>query len=185
MHSQKAFTLIETLAALAIIAIVLAMSLPALRHFFNRTDDDIVKLTLIEAIDLARQEAHARHVPVVLCKSNNQLSCSGNWADGLLIFMDVNGDGVVRDREQIIQVMQGKPRYGKIYWRSFPYYRDYLLFPPAGLMRYDNATFWYCHTDSASPVWAIVLSKTGKTRVDYPDADGNIKDGNGKTLSCM
>jgi prepilin-type N-terminal cleavage/methylation domain-containing protein len=185
MKYQYGFTFIEALTALAIISITLVITLSVLSQFAARADDEISKQSLLQVILAAREEAHMRHVSTGLCKSDDQKHCSGKWSSGQLLFIDANGDGVIHDPAQIILVTQGKARHGNIFLRSFPVWRDYLIFPPYGLMPYDNATFWYCRIHDISPRWAIVLSKTGKTRVISPGADGHIKDSNGKLLACQ
>jgi prepilin-type N-terminal cleavage/methylation domain-containing protein len=184
MKYPHGFTFIEALTALAIISITLAITLPVLSQFAARAHDEISKQSLLQVLLAAREEAHTRHVSIGLCKSDDQKHCSGKWATGQLLFIDANGDGVIHDAEQIILVTRGKSLQGNIFLRSFPFWRDYLLFPPYGLMPYDNATFWYCRVHDLAPRWAIVLSKTGKTRVISPGADGHIKDSNGKLLEC-
>lgn len=176
MNSQSAFTLIETLISLSILAILLAIFLPAARNFIHRTQDEILQGQLLQAIEQAKSEAQARHVSIGLCKN-------GEWNRGQLIFLDENADGVIRNSEQIISVVQASSQHGKIYWRAFPKYRDYLSFLPAGLTRSDNATFWHCHETSA--IWAIIINKSGRARVIYPDKNGEIRDGHDQPLSCI
>lgn len=181
---QRAFTLLEMLVALSIIGILMAIALPSLRNYIDRTHDQILQSQLLRTIQLARNEASAHHMPVSLCKSKDHLICGGEWADGQLVFIDENEDGMVRDKEQILAVTQADSQRGILHWRSYPYYRDYLQFLPSGLMPSDNGTFWYCHASSELPVWAIMLSKTGKTRTAYPNKSGVIKDSHGKPLRC-
>ncbi len=175
MRFSHGFTIFEMLIALVIIGIALALSFPELRHFYQRADADMIRLTLLRAIDFAEQEARARHTSVVLRKSSN---------NGWLIFADSDEDGVVHDKDAIIQIIQNRQRAGNIYFRSFPFYRDFLLFPATGLTAYDNATFWYCNNGDDAPVWAVSMSKTGKTHTRYPDADGTMKDSSGNVLGC-
>lgn len=182
MNSQCAFTLIEVLIALLISAILVAISIPTVKHFLQQAQDDMLQRQLVRAIDLARLEAQVRHLPVSLCRTKDTMNCGGDWQEGQLIFIDENADGIVRNQEKIISVMQSVSRHGSLHWRSFPAYRNYILFLATGWMRNDNGTFWHCHHQLA--VWAIVLNKRGKTRVVYPDRNGEIKDDHGRALTC-
>jgi type IV fimbrial biogenesis protein FimT len=182
MNSQSAFTLIETLISFSILAILLAITLPLTQNFILHTQDEILQGQLIQAVKQAKSEAQARHALVGLCKSANQTSCSGEWNQGQLIFLDENADGDVHNSEQILAVLQTASQHGKIYWRSFPGYRDYLSFLPTGLMSSDNGTFWHCH--ETSPIWAIIINKAGRIRIAYPDENGEIRDGHAQPLSC-
>lgn len=175
-------TLIEVLIALLISAILVTFSIPLSKHFLQHTHDDIMQRQLLRAIDLAKFESQSRHLPVSLCKTKNEMNCGGDWKNGLLIFLDENADGIVREQTQIISVIQMMSQHGSLHWRSFPGYRNYILFLPTGWMRSDNGTFWHCH--EKLPVWAIVMNKLGRTRVVYPDQNGEIKDDHGKPLFC-
>lgn len=85
--------------------------------------------------------------------------------------------------EKYTQSMPAKT--AKLYWRSYPQQRAFLLFQPVGLLANDNATFWYCRAQQALPVWAMMLSKSGRMRVVRPDQRGEIKDSEGKLLRCV
>jgi len=181
MH-HSGFTLIEALISLTIIAILAAISLPAARDFISHTQEELLQKQLIHVIQLAKHEAIAMHAPVGLCQSDNQSTCSGSWEQGQLIFLDETADGIVHSRQQIISVMQMSVQHGRIKWRSFPRYRQYLLFSPMQWMENENGTFWHCHADKS--VWAMTVSKTGRTQIIYPNKKGEIKDGRGQALNC-
>jgi type IV fimbrial biogenesis protein FimT len=183
MHSQRAFTLIEASVVLFIIGILMTLSLPMLKSFIERTDDELMQAQLLRAMALARFETRIRQMPVTLCKSKDHKHCSGEWKDGWIVFVDPNKEGVVKRKEQILAVMQSAARYGKLYWRSFPVYRDYLLFLPNWAFS-DNGTFWYCHHSALAPAWAIVMNQFGRARTVYPDQQGEIRVNNGKPLRC-
>ncbi len=185
MHSQHAFTLIEASLTLFIIGILITLSLPMLKSFIERTDDELMQSQLLRAIALARLETGIRHMPVTLCKSKDRKHCTGDWKDGWIVFVDPNEEGVVYRTDQILTVMQTTARYGKLYWRSFPVYRDYLLFLPNRVMSSNNGTFWYCRYSTLAPAWAIVMNKFGRVRTVYPDSHGEIRDNQGKFLRCI
>ncbi len=171
--NNAAFSFIELLIALSIIGILFAISLPMVQPFLARAQDDILQKQILSAITFAQHEARARHAAIVLRYSaNNQI-----------IFLNANEDGVLTDESQIISQRQTSTKHGEINWRSFPHYRQYLLFSPTGMLQADNGTFWHCH--AGLPSWAIMISKTGRTRVMYPDEDKEIKDGVGNAYNCQ
>ncbi|TAK77185.1 MAG: hypothetical protein EPO11_02955 [Gammaproteobacteria bacterium] len=177
--------LVEVLITLCIMSILAAVALPSWHPFFNRENDAVLQNQLLRTIQYARQESEARHVQVGVCKSSNHATCSGDWADGLLVFIDDNDDGVVSDASKILSVVQEDARGGTIYLRSYPSYLSYLQFLPTGLVRSsNNGTFWYCHEAAEQPAWAMTLNQSGETRVLYPDKNGVIKDSQGKPLVC-
>jgi type IV fimbrial biogenesis protein FimT len=184
MKTHQAFSLLEVLITLSIIAMMAFISLPSLRHFFIHIQDKNLQLQLLRTMQLAHQESRARGVPVVLCGSTDHVNCVSDWTDGQIVFVSEDENGVVQDKEQLLAVIQSHSQQGTLFFRSYPYYRNYLLFLPSGLVRNDNGTFWYCHGTDISPAWAMMLSKSGRTHVVYPDRSGMIKDSHGKSLGC-
>ena len=65
--------------------------------------------SFVSALMLARSESVKRGVPVSLCKSANQASCtaSGTFEQGWLIFVDPNSDGNSADSLGTISVSSG------------------------------------------------------------------------------
>ncbi|OGT41992.1 MAG: hypothetical protein A3F42_04305 [Gammaproteobacteria bacterium RIFCSPHIGHO2_12_FULL_37_34] len=181
---RQGFSFFEILIVLTIIAVFTTISLPLLKRVYDHANGKILQTQLLHSIQFAREEAQIRHMPVALCQSKNNLDCSGNWLDGQLVFVDENKDGVVNSNEQILTTIQTRANRGLLRWRSFPSKRDDLLFLPTGAMRSDNGTFWYCPNTSGLPTWAIVLSKTGRARVAYPNKNGVILDAHGRLLQC-
>jgi prepilin-type N-terminal cleavage/methylation domain-containing protein len=185
MNSQRAFTFIEWMVTLAIIAILAAMVFPNLTMVFDQATNDIIQKQLAVAIDQAKQASQNRFVPIALCQANEQQRCiTQGHAVSLLVFIDKNGDGTLFDKSQLIAVIQFHVTTGELHMRQYPYYRGYFLFHPIGTQRSDNGTFWYCPRSRTAPVWAIMINKAGRARVAYPNAQGDITDSQGKRLSC-
>jgi Tfp pilus assembly protein FimT len=181
MHHQSAFTLIEMIVSIIIMIILMAIALPAWKLFLDRSQEDILQNQLLNAIVLAKSEANARHAVTALCKSQDQQSCSGEWQNGQLLFLDSYADGVIHEPQQILKVIQAFSHPGTIHWQAFPKYRHYLQFNPQSL-RNDNGTFWHCHAQTI--LWAIMMNRAGRTRLVYPDQSGVIKGSHGKPLIC-
>lgn len=184
MRLHSGFSLIELLMVLSIVSIVALLGMPGLQHFLNQRQDKMMLDQVLQAIYLAQTEAQARHISITLCMSKKQSLCIQHWSRELIIFIDENEEGQIDDKKKILHIIQSFFQSGELHWRSFPYYRHFLQFSSAELMRNDNGTFWYCRTNMTSPVWAIALSKTGKTHVIYPDQDGVIYDNKGHALNC-
>lgn len=184
LKSLAAFSLMEALIALSILAVMLAFALPGLRQLLVRSEDDMLMQGLLQTLSAARQASQSRHTAIAVCHSTNQAACSGSWDDGSIIFFNENEDGVVRGREQIMQTVLYHPHRGRIHWRLFPANREYLLFKPDGWLQTMNGTFWYCRVSGSRPVWAIVLNQSGMARPVLPDKNGEIKDSDGRQLEC-
>lgn len=81
------FTLVELMVALAVLAILAAISVPSFDNMIlsNRLSTLVNDYTA--AVRIARSEALKRNVPVVLCRSADGSSCGGSdgWEQGWVI----------------------------------------------------------------------------------------------------
>lgn len=169
---QFGFTLLELLIIVGIVAIILLFAIPSQKSFLSQTNDKIMSSQLLRAINLTRSEAATRGKPVILCKSNDSKSCMGDWKNGYIIISD----------NEVLFSFQNNMN-GKLHWRMFPAHRDDLQFLPSGLPFSENGTFWYCEKPSVKPSWAIMVSRSGRARIVFPDAEGEIID-SGTPLTC-
>ena len=81
----RGFTLLELLATLAIVAILAGIATPSLQSLMQRSSIDSKRNALVEAIQLARNEAIFRGMPVQLCASSDGDACGGSFADGWIV----------------------------------------------------------------------------------------------------
>lgn len=168
---------------LIILGILTAASLPALQDFMQSHKSTLIQMQLLQVINYAQETARVRRLPISLCATNNQATCQGEWQDGQLIFIDEKKEGIVRNKRQIIQFLQAVISSGKVHFRAYPAYRQYLLFLPTGFS-HENGSFWYCQQINSQANWAIILNQAGRARLQYPDQRGEIKDTNGQRLLC-
>jgi len=96
MKKNTGFTLIELMIALAILGILLAVGLPALKSFMQSGQTVASTNELIAAFNVARSEAIKHNASVTICESVNGKKCAGsgsdNWQDGWVVFVDANND---------------------------------------------------------------------------------------------
>jgi type IV fimbrial biogenesis protein FimT len=168
MRPLRGFTLWELLCTLAIAAVALAAGAPALRTFVldARLTADVNGWIL--AVQLARSEAAKRGRPVIVCKTDDTRRCGD--ADlpvdsGWMVY--VNSDDQYPPRrsatEPLLYVheleLAGTVRSNR------PYYE----FRPG--RRSTNGTIVFCDRRGASAAKAVIVSYTGRPRVDRVDAD--------------
>ena len=170
---QKGFSLIELILVLFIAAILLMIMVPSQKIFLDHAAERSRGSQLFQAIHLSRNAAISHNKPILLCKSSDHKMCSGGWQDGYIIL----------ENKKVMSVFQNNPADGVLYWRS-SLRRDYLEFMPEGTTHGENGTFWYCPNEAVNPVWAIIVSQSGRAREVFPDQFGKIKDAEGKWLSC-
>ncbi len=102
---SQGMTLLELMAAIAVLGILTAIAVPSFRQFTANSRTTAATNDLVTALNVARSEALRRATNVVVCASSDEASCSGsvNWANGWVAFADPNGNGTV-DANEIIQV---------------------------------------------------------------------------------
>jgi type IV fimbrial biogenesis protein FimT len=97
--TQHGFTLVELLAALAVVAILVGIATPSLRQFSANSRTIAATNSLVTALATARSEALRQSRTVTVCASSDQQTCanSANWSTGWIVFADVSGTPGVLD----------------------------------------------------------------------------------------
>ena len=88
MHYSRAFTLIELMVTLAVLAIVISLAAPSFSNMLQENRLSALTNELQGALQLARSEAVKRRVNVAVCRSNaDQSDCENgtDWAGGWLM----------------------------------------------------------------------------------------------------
>jgi len=98
LSNRNGFTLIELMVTIAVAGILLGIAVPSFVNMV-RDNQDIANTNQLSGVfRWARTEAIKQGNTLSLCSSTNQTTCRGssktNWADGWIIFIDQDGDGV-------------------------------------------------------------------------------------------
>jgi type IV fimbrial biogenesis protein FimT len=99
--AQRGVTLMEVMIVLAIVALLLAIGVPAFREFVARNRLDGAAQDLLASLQFARSEATRRGVQVTLRLAGT--AGSRNWGSGWSMFADTDGDGVLDTGEEVIR----------------------------------------------------------------------------------
>ncbi|MCU1718152.1 GspH/FimT family pseudopilin [Pseudomonas sp. 5P_3.1_Bac2] len=90
MRRTKGFTLVELMIAIAIMAVLGAVGIPAFQSMI--LDNRIVTTSnaLLGALQMARSEAASKRKNIRVCPSTDQQTCTanGNWHDGIIVLND-------------------------------------------------------------------------------------------------
>lgn len=158
------FTLWELLCTVTVAGVLLGLGIPSFRAFAldARRTADVNAFVL--AVQVARSEAAKRARPVVLCKTVDRLRCGGDeirFDSGWMVF--VNEDDVRPPhrsaREPLLYVhvpeLDGTINANRPYFEFRPFLR-----------RSVNGTVTFCDSRGASAARAVIVSYTGRPRVD-------------------
>lgn len=96
-------TLVELVIAVAILAIIAAMALPAFNSVIVSNRLAAGANELVASLQVARSEAIRRGSRVVVCASSSGTGCTGTWSQGWIVFEDRNRDGAVSVGETILR----------------------------------------------------------------------------------
>lgn len=183
--ARAGLTLFELLFTLLMLSLLLGIALPDFTDLLEKKRSDNNIRTLMTALELARTSAIVNNSLVTLCRSNNGQTCGGQWKDGILVFVDYDGDRKIEQQDRIVRYMTFPGLHGELYWRAFQN-RQYLQITAQGFTRYQNGNFTFC-PDSGDPRHArqIILNRTGRFRqAGDSDGDGIREDSRGRPLRC-
>jgi type IV fimbrial biogenesis protein FimT len=175
MARTQGWTLIEALTALAVLAILTSLAVPAFGNMRRDNERTTVVNALLQAVFLARSETARRGEIVTICKSKDGALCAekaANWHDGWIVFVDKDRDSdPQRDPDEpLLLVNQGWPA-GKITSNRQSYsFRPY----QQGVV---NGTIVFCDARGSAHARAIIISHTGRPRIVRHSADN-------KPLKC-
>ena len=161
---RAGLTLVELLAALAIVAIVTTIAVPSFQWLILDTRLSTAVNDLVHDLALARSNAVTRGRPVVLCPSADGARClaTPEWHRGWIVFVDSNRD---RDRDP------GEPRLrvhgplahgiSAISSRA----RRRIVYHPLGFSHGSNLTMTFCASQRPGATRALILSNSGHPRI--------------------
>jgi type IV fimbrial biogenesis protein FimT len=162
-------TLVELLAALAIVAVLATMAAPSFQTLYWDGRRTAAVNGFLHTVFLARSEAIKRARIVSVCPSSDAEHCGpgADWSTGWIVFENQDGDepAVRAAGEPLIFTSAGWPGV------SITSNRRAYSFRPVtqGVV---NGTVVFCDARGAAQARAIIISHTGRPRVAQRDAAG-------------
>lgn len=177
------FTLIELLITTTIITLLVSMAVSSLAKLWQKQQADVYVETLQRAMAAARYGAITSREIVSLCPYA-ETACGEEWENGVMIFIDKNNNGMIDDKETLMEFFDFTPNNSTVRWRASGR-KNYLRYSPTGMAR-QFGRFHICDKEGdLSLARALVISRQGRTRI-YKDRnnDGVVEDTNGATPEC-
>ena len=108
-HRHKAmpggFTIVELMITLTVLGVLVAAGLPSLTNLVREQRVKAAASDVFSSFLYARSEAVKRNKRVAICASSDGDACasSANWAQGWIVFVDVDGDGAVDTGDDLLK----------------------------------------------------------------------------------
>lgn len=168
-HS-RGITLLETLVACMVIAILSALAVPAFHEFRLNARRTTHVNAMLRALHQARSNAILRAVPVSVCKSSTGWQCTpeaASWSAGYITFANTDRDSPPQvDRGE--QTLHVEPRVEQL---SITANRNALTYWPVSIAG-TTASIVFCDERGTAAARAIIVSYTGRPRISQRDASG-------------
>ncbi len=164
---QVGVTLIELMIAVVIIGIMATLAAPAMKDMIFNARMSSQASDLLTDFAFARSQAANRGQRVTLCSSSNGTTCASvSWAQGRIVFADVNGDGALDVGEEILRAVPAMP--GTITAATAGLSNTYKIqFRSSGMaagLSAATATFTLCDDRTGAYGRLITITATGRTR---------------------
>ncbi|MDT8410200.1 MAG: GspH/FimT family pseudopilin [Wenzhouxiangellaceae bacterium] len=91
MRNQRAFTIMELMITIVVLAILTTLAVPAFRTFIQNNRLAAQANEMVATFQLARSEALKRGLTVRVCSSSDGTSCGGDWKEGWIVLADPGG----------------------------------------------------------------------------------------------
>lgn len=175
MRRHAGFTLIELIIATAIVAVLLAIALPALSSARGAVASGTARAALQDSLWAAMRVSQVEQHHVVICSSLDGARCSGSteWETGWIAFIDRDGDRQPDPGRRLLQRQAALESEVRI--SSTPGRTKIVMQPFGGAAAGSNVTFTLCDGRGREKAITAVLANGGRLRVDTPAASATVR----------
>ena len=112
-------------------------------------------------LNLARSEAIKRNTGITICRSSNGTSCTGNWQDGWIVFVDSNFDGAVDANTDPLRV-----HGGLVAGNTLRFTQARISYANTGLAGTgSNGIFIHCDSRGVERARGLIVGPSGRARL--------------------
>lgn len=169
MCRERGFSVLETMVALGVLAVLVAAAVPLCRTLLLDVRMAGAVDGLAHALHTARVRAHTGRQDTVVCRSLDGAACAGpgDWSSGWISFVNRDNDDppVVDPGEPVLNGQQGPLPLSISSNRRAFVLRPYSL-------RATNGTVVFCDMRGSGSARAVIVSYTGRPRIARRTAAG-------------
>lgn len=164
MKKNYAYSLVELLITLALLAILLLVAIPAWTSFLLRNDATTGADRIVSALQFVRLESIKRGTNVSFCRVGDPQEAAGDWSQGQ-IARDVNG--------KLIRAFDAVPKQDKLFWNSSLGEDDCITFTSTGVTDGQHGDFAYCPQGKSDNALLVVIQAVGEIHVATSMSNGD------------
>lgn len=170
---QAGVTLIELLAALAILSILLASTLPDLSTLIANERSVVLTNRITGALAYARSTAITRQTTVITCQSLNSSTCnnSGDWHRGFITFVDHNNSKQRENDELLLRAYAAVNNGTQAIFKGSAGIKHYIKYKSSGYA-FPNGSFLICNP-AIGRGKALIMFRTGRLRLSKNQTNGS------------
>ncbi len=173
---QRGFTLGETLTALAVAGIGLALAVPGLQSLTSSNHQAAAVNQLVSTMHLARSEAVTRNARVAVCASDDGEHCGArHWEQGWITYLDENGSGEREPSEALLdQVagLAGQELSSAEFESAFSYRSNGRIMSASP--EQSTGEFAFCETGADSAARVVIVRANGLPALSDRSRDGSM-----------
>lgn len=158
---NSGFSLVEAVAALAVVAITTTLALPAMTQALERQRVATTLHLLSADMAMARGTAIMRRSQVVVCPRASPVTCAedGDWSEGWLVFLDDDRDRLPDTIADLLRSTEPSTRLAAMQLVST---RPFVRFQGDGRAAHSNLSVHLCAR--AMLTGSVVVNRLGRVR---------------------
>ena len=175
LNTHRAFTLVELMVVLALVAIIASLAAPSLAQMHGKQQLGSFQDDLLHLIVQARQHALVNRSRVTLCALDSQDRCISLKTGVLTSFVDANGNRALDPGELRLRTL-AIPAHMNVDWVGMKPIHS-LHFSAQGNTFLSSGSFTLCHQAGLGRYGKLTINPQGRVRAERHAQDCPLDQG--------